>query len=73
MTLALNNAVLSQVINVSNTAIGDTILIPSGNIVNLSGILTATSGNFTSLRVNNIEVGVGISQEDSVINALIFG
>jgi hypothetical protein len=47
MTLARKNATLSQTINVSNNAIGDTILIPSGNIVNLSGIFTATSGNFT--------------------------
>lgn len=57
MTLSRQNAVLSQAINVSDNAIGDTIFIPSGNVVNLSGILTVTSGNFSSgLKVNNHNV-----------------
>ena len=53
MTLSRQNAALSQVINVGDNAIGDTILIPSGNVVDLNGILTAVSGNFSSLTVNN--------------------
>ena len=55
MTLSRKNANLAQTINVNSNAIGDTILIPSGNIVNLSGIFTATSGDFTSLSVPKIE------------------
>ena len=67
MTLSRKNAVLSQVINVSDNAIGDTILIPSGNIVNLSGIFTANSGNFiNSLRVNG--TGVSISGHTHLIS-----
>ena len=56
MTLARKNANLAQAINVNSNAIEDTILIPSSNIVNLSGIFTATSGNFTSLSVSNNRV-----------------
>jgi hypothetical protein len=55
MTLSRKNANLAQTINVNSNAIGDTILIPSGNIVNLSGIFTATSGDFTFLSVPKIE------------------
>ena len=60
MTLSRKNANLAQAINVNSNAIEDTILIPSSNIVNLSGIFTATSGNFiNSLTVNS--TGVSIS------------
>lgn len=66
MTLSRQNAVLSQAINVSDNAIGDTIFIPSGNVVNLSGILTATSGNFTnSLQINGTGVITEIVQDIS--------
>lgn len=57
MTLSRKNSVLAQTINVSDTSVGDTISIPSSGIVNISGTLTAISGNFTVLQQN----GVGVS------------
>lgn len=58
MTLSRKNSVLSQAINVNNSAIGDTISIPEKNIVNISGVLTATSGSFNTLSINGTGVSV---------------
>lgn len=51
MSLARKNSILSKTINVDHSANGDTLFIPHSGIVNISGILTATSGNFSSQTV----------------------
>lgn len=43
MTLARKNAALAQTINVNNNAIGDTILVPSGGFVFMSGMVYVNS------------------------------
>lgn len=67
MTLSRKNSVLSQAINVNNSAIGDTISIPEKNIVNISGVLTATSGNFDTLSINGTDVSVDGHTHNSII------
>lgn len=53
MTICRKNAVLGQSINVSDSAIGDTIFVPNSGVVGVSGILSAKM-----VYANNVEVSV---------------
>lgn len=52
MTLARKNAQLAQTINVSGTAIGDTVFIPTSGIVNIDHTITANTGVFDLVEFN---------------------
>lgn len=61
MTIARKNAVLGQTINVANSAVGDTLFIPSTGTVNVSGTIAANM-----VYVNGVMVSV--SGHSHVIN-----
>lgn len=67
MSLARKNSILSKTINADYSANGDTLFIPNSGIVNISGTLTATSGNFTTVVVN----GTSVSDFNSSVSGLL--